>query len=58
MLSVIKLNVIFAECRNEVHYVEYHYAECHYAECHYIEYRGAMSCMHAISYPVLHRLHG
>jgi hypothetical protein len=37
MLSVIKLNVIFAECPNEVQYVEYHYAECHYAECHYIE---------------------
>ncbi len=50
------MNVIYAECHNQVHYAmchnaechcakchyaECHYAECRYAECHYIERRGA-----------------
>jgi hypothetical protein len=42
MLSVIMLNVIYAECHNLVHYAECCYAACHhavycYVVCHYTE---------------------
>ncbi len=52
MLSVIMLNVFFAECHIWVYCVECHYtgghfaeglyAELHYAECLYAECRGAV----------------
>jgi hypothetical protein len=40
MMSVIMLNEIFVECRNEVRYTECRYVKCPYAECHYAECRG------------------
>ncbi len=39
MLRVIILNVVHAECHNEISYAERHYAECSYADCFYTERR-------------------
>ncbi len=51
-LNTVVLSVIYAECREKVHYAVCHYAECHYAVCyhavchyagcHYAECRGAV----------------
>ncbi len=41
ILSVVMLNVAFAECLKYALYAQCHYAECCYAECCYTEYRGA-----------------
>jgi hypothetical protein len=37
MLSVVMLNVTYAEC-----HIQALYAECHYVECHYAGFRGAL----------------
>jgi hypothetical protein len=49
--------VIYANCRNQDHYVECRYAECHYAECRYFDCHGAIhetsynpSCSNFITY--------
>jgi hypothetical protein len=41
MLSVLVLNVIYADSNKYAHYAECHYADCHYADCHCAECRYA-----------------
>jgi hypothetical protein len=48
MLSVIMLNVIYAECLKYALYAECHYAECRYTECRYADCRSALM-QHSVS---------
>ncbi len=41
MLSVVMLNVIYAECHNYIHFYKFGYAASHNTKCHNTEYRNA-----------------
>jgi hypothetical protein len=45
MLSVVMLNVVYAECLQCALYAEYHYAECHYTQCRYAACHGAQNVL-------------
>jgi len=47
MLTVVMLNITYAECRYaKYRYVERGYAECRYTECRYTERRGTSHQYH------------
>jgi hypothetical protein len=56
MLSVARLNVIYAECLKYALYTQCHYAKCHYAECRYAECHGAI-CTPSFCPLIVHRFY-